>query len=83
MWSVRRGRYVPRPRVDGVRCGIGVRLKARDNQGLGKCFSIGHQPQAWAGERQKSRLTLNLANRAEVIDNGFRYVATVLIAVGE
>jgi hypothetical protein len=32
---------------------------------------------------QKSNVTLNLANRAEVIDNGFRYVATGLRSVGE
>ena len=32
---------------------------------------------------QKSIVTLNLANRAEVIDNGFRYVAAGLRSVGE
>jgi len=32
---------------------------------------------------QKSIVTLNLANRAEVIDNGFRYVAVGLRSVGE
>lgn len=32
---------------------------------------------------QKSSVTLNLANRAEVIDSGFRYVAPGLRSVGE
>ena len=49
----------------------------------------GHEPAhigcrlASSGVDQKSIVTLNRANRAEVIDNGFKYVAVGLRSVGE